>query len=146
MEKLPIRESESHFVFPTFKDENGEIERVQNHFKINSHDFAASFLEQASHSSLTELTEDIWGELENSDSFNIEKGEWDTVAKHSESQEKPRDWKDLRAKLEKGTPIDAPVIAKRGNVLHLASGNTRLMVARALGIEPRVLIVDISQM
>jgi hypothetical protein len=144
MEKMPTYEDEPFFVFPTFRDELGEIERVQQYFNIDSPDFVASFLERATHNVLIPLSDELWSTLENTDSTDIQKDDWASVADHSEAQEKKRDWQDLRTKLEAKIPLDAPVIAKYRDTFHLVSGNTRLMVSRALGIRPQVLIVDIS--
>lgn len=145
MEKVRPKESPNRFVFPTFEQEMGELERVQNHFTIHSEDFSTKFIEMANKSKLSTLTDELWAKLENTDSFSgVTKGDWSAVAEHSEIHEDKRDWQDLRNKMEAGTPLDAPVIAKRGESLHLVSGNTRLMVCRALGLQPDVLIVDIG--
>ena len=136
----------SMFVFPSFKHEEGEIERVQAHFQINTENFVQKFLERALQEKLVKLTDDVWDTLENTDSnpSNLARGDWDAVAEHCNAHEVKRDWQSLKTKMQGGIQLDAPVIARRGRVLHLLSGNTRLMIARALGKRPEVLIVDIT--
>lgn len=146
MEKLPSQEKAPHFIFPSFEHEKGEIERVGKYFEFTQENFLEMFLERARETKLTEFTEEQWASLENTDSFDIKKGDWDTVAMNADSKEEPRDWQDVRKKLQNSTPLDAPVIAKIGNALHLVSGDTRLSVAKAAGIVPQVLIVDVTDL
>ena len=135
-----------HFVAPSFEGEKGEVERVQTHFGIADTNFAETFLEKARGGTLQALSDKLWDMLENTESCpkNLEKGDWNAVAEYASVHKPPRDWQDLKRKMQSNVPVDAPVIAKRGDVLHLVSGNTRLLVARALGIRPNVLIVDIT--
>lgn len=51
-------------------------------------------------------------------------------------------WEDLRQKIEQGQELDAPIVLKLLNEIHLVSGNTRLMVARALNKTSKVLLVE----
>ena len=132
--------------FPSFEHEEGEIERVQAYFQIKTENFVQKFLEKARATQLVQLTDEIWDTVENTDSHsdNILRGDWDKVAECSDAHEVKRDWQTPKRKLQTGEPVHAPVIARRGDILHLVAGNTRLMVARALGIKPDVLIVDIT--
>jgi hypothetical protein len=134
-----------NFVLPTsFEHEMGEIERVAQTFaKGDSERFIRQFLEVIQNSQLTDLIDADWSRLENTDSWDIGVGDLDSVEDHSKHI--GRDWELLKTKLEKGGQVDAPIIIKIGGVLHLTSGNTRLMVARALGIRPKVVIVDMTE-
>lgn len=146
MKESNIEQDSTHFIFPSFKDEIGEIERVQKHFGIKAENFVEKFLERARRTELVRLSDEVWGSLENTDSRsdNILRGDWQAVEEHSNAPEVKRDWQSLKAKIQTGMPVDAPVIARRGESLHLVADNTRLMVTRALGIYPEVLIVDIT--
>jgi hypothetical protein len=115
-------------------NEKGEFERVADTFEIDS----SVLYFQAQNGSLSELNEELWNKLENTDSNRFEPGNWSMVEQYSGQQSQPRDWGDLKQKLEKGTPLDAPIVMKFGDYYHLVSGNTRLMVARAMGITPSV--------
>ena len=144
MEKPPHNlEVQPNFIFPDLRYEMGEIERTAKLF-ASEHvkDFMKKFVEQAQESELIDLTEDIWKDLENTDSFDITKHDWEQVAEYSEFV--GRDWQTKRDLIQNGTPVHAPVILKKGNVYHKIAGNTRLMVARALGVVPKVLIVDMT--
>ncbi len=103
-------------------------------------------MEQAAHAGLVELTEDMWRELENTDSFDIQPGGWEKVAEHINYTNKEtgakRDWEGLKQAMEQGKRLDAPIVLRHAGQLHKVSGNTRLMVARALGIRPKVLLVE----
>ena len=45
-----------------------------------------------------------------------------------------------------GASMEMPIIWKRGDgALHLVSGNTRLMIMRAQGIRPKVLIASFEK-
>lgn len=129
------------FKYPDLEKERGEFDRVADTFGIDS----SVLMFQAQDGELAQLSEDIWGKLENTDSNSFEAGDWDAVHDHSNPDgEHTRDWESLRVKLESGTVLDAPIIMKFGDRYHLVSGNTRLMVARAKGLVPKVLIFEID--
>ncbi len=134
-----------NFVKPNLEHEMGEIERVAELFANDDKEkFARKIVEEIESAEPQELSEDEWGLLENTDSYDIEVGDWSKVALLSEMQEVKRDWQGLRSKMEKEECIEAPVILKIAGKLHLVSGNTRLMVARALGLTPKVIIVSMG--
>ncbi len=132
------------FVFPNLWDVVGEVDRVAQKFAPHEADtFKSLFFETASISGLVPLSEEMWGQLENTDSLDVALGDWERVKYHAEGDKlHPRDWVDLRNKIEHGKPLDAPVVMKIGDTLHLVAGNTRLMSARAAGIVPQVLLVE----
>ena len=135
------------FVFPEVERESTEIQRVAKEFAHADQDqFLSRFIETARESQLTQLSEDVWSNLENTDSFDVNRGDWDLVNNHAVNghPHRPRDWKLLKSKMENNENIEAPMLCKFGDRYHLVSGNTRLMVARALGVMPSVLMVDIS--
>ena len=140
-------ENIASFVFPNIEAERGEIERVAGEFaKENSQTFARRLIEQAKVSELVAMDEDMWSRLENTDSFDIRIADWETVEQHAVAghAESPRDWQALKKKIESGSDLDAPIVCALGDRLHLVSGNTRLMVARALGMQPRILLINLS--
>lgn len=126
--------------------ERGEIERVSQIFGGNNKkQFVEKFIEKAKSVTVTNLSEDDWSHLENTDSYDISDGDWETVRYHSVegNPDRPRDWESIKKQFE-NEHIVPPMILKMGDTLHLMSGNTRLMVARALGRVPKVAIVDMS--
>lgn len=152
MEDATGTSNKPEFSFPRIEAEGGEIERTAREFlNIENEEeikvFLIHFKEIARGTSPIELSDEIWSKLNNTDSYDIEVGDWNAVDYHAtaEHQDLPRDWQSLKLKMEQGEPLDAPIIAKKGDSLHLVCGNTRLMVARALGIRPKVLIVDVEE-
>ena len=113
----------------------------------SNEDFFLHFLESAKTAPLVELSEDVWSRVENTDSYRIAPNDWEDVEDCAVvgHPDRPRDWKLFRELYEKGAPIEAPMILKTRGILHLVSGNTRLMVARALGMTPKVLVVEMEE-
>lgn len=67
-----FHKEEKIFVFPNVEKERGEIERVAQ--KYNPQDpeaFVSSFYKKAKEAKLVDLTEEMWGTLDNTDSFDI---------------------------------------------------------------------------
>jgi hypothetical protein len=126
-----------YFKYPDIEAERGEFERVGQTFGVDSDTLMFLAKEEGEFIS---LNDSLWGILENTDSYKFGKGDWSAVAKFS--NEYARDWESLRSKIEHGGPLDAPIILKMNGIYHLISGNTRLMVARALGITPKVLVFE----
>ena len=136
------------FKFPSIEAELGEIERVAALYQgDNVARFKESFVEKAKNSILSELSEEDWQKLENTDSFDIAPGGWDSIEEHinhtNQTTGATRSWQIIKSKMENSEEIDAPIVLKHSGKLHLVSGNTRLMVARALGIRVQVLVVEI---
>lgn len=135
------------FCLPNVEKERGEILRVAHEFGATNPDsFANLFIEGSKGVELVPLDADTWLKLENTDSFDIQPGDWENVEHHSVlgHPDHPRDWQNLKHLMEEGAEIDAPIIYQNEDSFHLVSGNTRLMVARALGKVPQVLIVKIN--
>ena len=88
------------------------------------------------------LTNDIWGVLENTESNEIEEGDWKTVNKIAREYKKTSP-KVLKKELESGE-YKRPLIAKLGDRYILMAGNTRLCTAAAMGMNPNVFIAEIN--
>lgn len=84
---------------------------------------------------LIDLDEEIWAKLENTDSYLID------------SMEQAREFASIYKKdienILKADKLPAPIIVKIEDKYELVSGNTRLMVARALKIKPKVWVIDL---
>ena len=131
------------FTFPNLEKEEGEIERVAKECTDEDPaEFTKRFLDLARQTKLVELSGEVWAALNNTHSQQVEKDTWDTVAHYGRIE--GRDWQSLKEKIEHGAPLDAPIILKNNSGFHLVSGDTRLMVAKAMGLTPKVLIVDLS--
>lgn len=122
------------FLFPNIEREAGEFERVAKSFGLET----STLMSQATKGELVDLDDETWQRLENTDSNQLEAGDWKKVEEYSAHVN--RDWAGLRDKIISGEAIDAPIIMKFGERYHLVSGNTRLMITKAIGIKPHVLI------
>jgi hypothetical protein len=133
-----FEQNKDKFKYPDIFAESGELQRVAQEFNID-----LSVLEyQAQNGDLVTLKENVWSSLENSDSPTIEIGGWEQVQELSSQVN--RDWENLKNKLEQGTVLQAPIVMKFGDRFHLVAGNTRLMVSKAMGITPKVLLFEIE--
>jgi hypothetical protein len=145
MEQVENHEHEAErFCFPDLEVERGEIERVAEVFSREKENFVEEFFRRGMKASLVELDDEMWGNLENTDSTDIKDGDWETVARNSGQKDVARDWEGLRKKIESSLPIDAPIVLYINDRYHLVSGDTRLSVSKALGIRPKVLLVDMN--
>ena len=141
-----VPENKALFVFPQLLGaEMGELERVAAYVGEPAKSFVPRFLKATLPKNekmrFTELPDSVWSQLKNTDSADVTKGDWEAVKRASEGK---RDWESIRRKMERGERLDAPIIIKLPNEYHLVSGNTRLMCAKALGLVPKVLFVDLS--
>jgi ABC-type dipeptide/oligopeptide/nickel transport system ATPase subunit len=154
-EPSPQENFDVRWIKPSIKNEMAEIERTSREIADDDDDYndvLEKIIEALEQSELETLSETNWTNLENTDSFeSIRVGHLEDVQKiidESNSElppERHRSIEEIIDALKKGE-IDAPIILKRktGN-LYLISGNTRLSVARALGIKPEVLIADVEK-
>ena len=143
------KSQQENFIFPVLDNEKGEILRVAEQYAPeNERDFVSKFLEAYKKAKLVDLNNDIWSKLENTDSFDIPVGGFDKIEEQisytNQETDATRDWQDIKEKMEQGKELDAPMILKYDNSFHLISGNTRLMIARALGKTPKALIIEIK--
>jgi hypothetical protein len=127
-----------------FQDEMDEIERAaQDLSRDNKIETSVKeILNVFKKAKETKLDDKVWKKLENTESNEIKKGDMDKVV-------------DLAKKYNKSSPLklkDAllsgeyrpPLILKIGGRYHLVAGNTRLCTAAALGLNPNVIIGDLS--
>lgn len=143
MEELKNNHEQAiNFIKPSLEYEVGEIERTADHFNIDREDFRKKFLKEFEGAVPEYLPSDEWNTLENSDSNDITLGDWESVKYHANHI--GRDWESIRNKMQNGDEIEAPIILNLNNQLYLIAGNTRLMVAKALGIMPKVIKIKMS--
>lgn len=138
--KESIEKTAGCFKLPDIRNEKGEFGRVAETFNID----LAALIQLAEDGELVSLDPMIWEHLDNTDSNKFSEGDWDDVHDHSNPNGKfKRDWKTLKETMEAGTVLDAPIIMKYGELYHLVSGNTRLMISKAKGITPKVFIFEV---
>lgn len=153
MEHLSFQENKSekfnNWIKAPLQKEGGEIERVMDTFynkKIHElpEAYKNNILDNYEQTQPQVLSEELWSILENSESFQVMKGDYSII--ESEIGEK-RDWKELLRSFKGGNEMEMPVIAylPLENKYHLVSGNTRLCIARAEGITPQIIVLEIPQ-
>lgn len=88
------------------------------------------------------LKDDIWSKLENTDSNELKKDDWKYVFGVAKKYGKTNPNK-LKKSLEDNT-YERPLIIKYNDRYILVAGNTRLTTAKAMGINPNVVIADVN--
>lgn len=143
-----------NWVLPNLQNEKGEIERIIKDFLLEepSEENIKRVLAIFETSPLVELSDEEWEALENTDSFhNVRQNHTEDAERITEEYnqellpENKRNYKNILDGFIQGNEMEAPIIIKnKEGKLHLVSGNTRLMVARALGVRPKVMIGQIA--
>jgi hypothetical protein len=123
-----------------FKDEMDELERAaQDLNRDENMDVSVDqILNSFQRAKEVTLTNDIWSQLENTESNEIKKGDIKKVIELAKKYNKQNPL-ELKKALLSGD-YRRPLILKFGDRYHLVAGNTRLSTAAALGIKPKVLI------
>jgi len=136
-DKAKVRlESKSPLLWiPILQAENEEIERTADELGLPYDVVYNSF---ASGKEVT-LTDEMWSRLENTDSYDINSEE--------EAIELANYYgKDIKSILAAEKTPPALILQYSPNKYYLVGGNTRLMVARAKGINPQVILGTIEPM
>lgn len=132
------------YIRPDIEGEMDELQRLSQDLKRdNDIDISVDEIVDAFKNSTEEtLSNDIWVNLENTESNEIEKDDWDSVIGVAKRYNKTNP-KKLKKVIENGT-YERPLILKLGNRYILVAGNTRLCTAAAMGINPKVFIAQIN--
>jgi hypothetical protein len=140
VERAPIKEI---FSAPNIRAEKEGFTRVARQCDI---DESVLLYTAEYEGKMVTLTDEVWGQLEDTNSYTIDPNEHDVAAEHALA-----DGKDyhavadaMYAGLMAGKPIDAPIIMKQGEMYYLISGNSRLMAARAYGVMPPVWMFEVE--
>ncbi len=97
----------------------------------------AKMMDAARQGQLVELPFSIWGQIENSDSFDA--GSLSAVDARAKGQ--GRDTASLKQAYSTGARMPAPIVWWREDgSYYLIAGNTRLMLAKAFGLRPKVFL------
>jgi len=140
------------WVRPDFVQEQGEVERVAREFlkQEPTPENIAALTKVLESAPMVELSDADWEALHNTDSFhNVSPGDIEKSAriteKYNESLEpgNKRDFQTLLKKMQNGSEMNAPAIVRKDGKMHLVSGNTRLMIARAMSYRPVVVLADL---
>jgi 2'-5' RNA ligase len=121
---------------PDLKEEHGEIRRHAKVLGIPHRDLHKAF----QRARLVPLKHEHWKKLKNTDSWTVKSmGDVEKLANRY-----GRKTHTIAAAFRSKSPLPAPlvVVDHKGNY-HLVAGNTRLMVAKAMGIRPHVYRADL---
>ena len=120
------------WIIPPLREERGEFERVAETFGVRVSLLVAMFQV----GTIEDLTDEAWGVLENTDSWHTT-----TLEKVFEkATEYGRNAQKLLREFYSDRTMQVPIVLVLSTgAEHLVSGNTHLMLCRALGIRPRVL-------
>ena len=149
IENLESKENiEINWVRPDIRDEGGEIERTAHTFVASEAEYPAKLrevIDSISTAEFEELTQEMWAQLENTESWEqVRPGHIEDAQKFAE--EYKRDWQSLLQAMKEGSPIKAPIIiVNPDGIPYLVSGNTRLMLSRALEVRVRALIARMGR-
>ena len=121
-----------NWIVPPLREEIGEFERVANTFGVQLSSLISLF-----HTGIVEdMDEETWSKLGNTDS-------WDTVKLEQVFEAATQYGRNAKALLEAfraGQPMQTPIVLFFADGRsHLVSGNTRLMLCRAIGERPKIL-------
>jgi len=123
------------WVYPDIDDEMNEIERTSQELNIDLQQLIDSF----ENAHLITLKDNIWSRLDNTDSYDIEQGDMETVTRLSSQYGK--DLQSILKVFDHGGSLPAPIVMNSNGRYYLIAGNTRLMAARVHGVIPNVLLV-----
>jgi hypothetical protein len=84
---------------------------------------------------LVDLDEKTWSNLKNTDSYSIKDID--------HAKELANIYKRDIESILKADKLPAPIVVEKNKEYELVSGNTRLMVARALKIKPKIWLIEI---
>jgi hypothetical protein len=127
------------------KREQDDIERSVQDLNRH-HNFNVSYddiVKEIKKSPPKQITDEVWGELQNTESNQIQFGDFNTVFNLSNKYNKSNPLK-LKKKIE-DNEYKYPIIVRFNDQYHLVSGNTRLCTAAAMGEYLDVIIADINK-
>ena len=129
---------------PDIDGEMEEIQRVTQYLNRDEgfHTNVSEVISSFDKSIEVTIPEDVWSNLENTESNQIEQGDMESVYKIADTYDKSNPDK-LTEKLKDGS-YKRPLIIQFGKRYHLVAGNTRLCTSAALGIKPKVFIGVLS--
>jgi len=121
------------WIKPALETERGEFQRTAESFGLK----VAEMMKAAEKGEIIQWPFTAWNKLENSDSFDT----GTEATADSAVSSYGRDTSSIKSAFATGSGLPAPIVWQRQDgTYYLIAGNTRLMVARALGVRPRVFL------
>lgn len=139
-----------NWIRPNLFEEKGEVERTVKEFlgMEPTEENIKIIMDAIESAPVVDFSDQEWELLENTDSFsNVRPGHLEDAEKIVEeynlklTPENKRDFKNILNGFQNGGKMKVPTILRdMTGKLHLVSGNTRLMISRALNIRPKVVV------
>jgi len=121
---------------PNIESETEEFKRTADELNLD----LDKLIRSAARGFTQELNDDLWSNLQNTDSYGIRSmKEVELLA-----LEYGKDLESIVDAIGKGQSIPSPIILIGNGKPYLIAGNTRLMIARAMGIIPEIFCIDLS--
>lgn len=140
----------TNYIEPDWEDEFGEMEREISENLLphgtpeEQEQVAMKMLSDFRKAKLQPLPKNIWDQLQNTDSNSIPLSGFDQAKAIADGYGRSIDT--IVSLIKSNSELPPPQILRRPNGQYtLIGGNTRLMAFRALGIIPKVLMVDWSE-
>lgn len=123
------------YIKPDFNNELGEFQRLGISLTLLRLAYAVA--------PLITLTDSIWSQLENTDSWYIRTpSDVQQAIQDNSASSGTRDIKPIVAALRSGR-IDAPIILRQDPTYTLVAGNTRLMLCKLFKLRPKVVCISL---
>lgn len=126
-----------NWIIPNAKIEEGEIERTAKELNLNFN----TLYDKIKQGRMINLNDEMIKYLRNTDYPNI-KNLKQAIQK---AKKYGKDYKKVGSLLKYGKKIYAPIFINYNGKLYCVSGNTRLMIAKGLGIRPKIWLVTIDK-
>ena len=127
------------WIMPDIQKEMEEFELTSDILNIDLN----NLIDATYDAELVPLDELVWRSLLNTESYEIKRGDLDAV--NSIAAKYDRDVESILDAFAQGGALPAPIVLIRKNSKpYLIGGNTRLMVARAMGVQPMILKVVLN--
>jgi hypothetical protein len=129
----------NRWVKPSLREEWDEIVRTAKEFDLDPSELRKAYRKGR----MIVLDDSLWSRMENTDSWNIEPGDWDAVKDLTEKYQ--RDPIPIATALKEGLPLPSPLVLSTNGTDYLIAGNTRLMVSRAMGVRPEIFLLTVGE-
>jgi hypothetical protein len=128
--------AEMNWTHPDIGSEMDEIEKTAKRLGLTKADLITAYTE----GELKGLGDDVWSQLQNSDSYKIESEEQAKAL----SADYERDIESILEAMKDDGSLPAPIVLMlEDGTPYLVAGNTRLMAAKIKGIHPKVLMMQL---
>jgi hypothetical protein len=130
-----------NWVYPqiTTQNDHSELSRTAKQFGLDEEKLKDHIIMNGK---MVVLGKDLWSNLKNTDSWELKIGDLEKVRALANRYNK--DAKGILNGLKNEKPMKCPIILVIDTKPYLMDGNTRLMLFKALGITPKVLLVKVS--